>query len=134
MVQHRRASTMSGGEDFEHTVSVTDKDTGPAACSHIRVVVRVRPPNSHEVQGNFKTVVRVMDEHMLIFDPREEGSPDFYHGRRRKARDITKKQCKDMQFAFDQVFGNHVINEEVYQCTTKGILDSFLDGFNCSGN
>ena len=127
MVRPRRISTAD-------VVSVSEKGNRLSSGSHIKVIIRVRPENSREMGGNFKTVVRVMDDNMLTFDPQEEGSPDFYHGRRRKMRDITKKKCKDMQFVFDHVFGIEAINEEVYESTTRGILDSFLDGFNCSGN
>ena len=74
-----------------------------------------------------------MDEYMLVFDPKEQQSPDFYHGRRRRGRNMLKKANKDVRFAFDHVFDEDVPNQYVYENTTKGILDGLLDGYNCSG-
>lgn len=41
-------------------------------CSHVKVVVRVRPESQKEKQGSFGRVVRVIDQHVLVFDPKEE--------------------------------------------------------------
>lgn len=120
--------------DFSHVASCSESTAGPASKSHVKVVVRVRPENQRERDSGFKNVVRVMDEQMLIFDPREEESPDFYRSRKRSHRNITKRQSKDMQFVFDRVFGDSATSREVYESTTKEILDSFFEGFNCSGN
>ena len=45
--------------------------------SNIKVVVRVRPPNKHEVEMQSAVVVQPVDENMLIFDPAEK-SPDLF--------------------------------------------------------
>jgi kinesin family protein 18/19 len=42
---------------------------------------------------------------MLIFDPKEETEPFFYHGSRQNCRDLQKKQNRELEFGFDQVFG-----------------------------
>ena len=70
---------------------------------------------------------------MLVFDPKEQSSPDYYHRKRRQGRDMFKKANRDIRFAFDQVYGMDTTNEEVYERTTKTALDALLDGFNCSG-
>ena len=76
---------------------------------------------------------QVLDDHMLVFDPKEQNSPDYYHRKRRQGRDMLKKANRDIRFAFDQVYGDSSTNVEVYERTTKAALDALLDGFNCSG-
>lgn len=70
---------------------------------------------------------------MLIFDPKEEAQPFFFHGSRQHCRDIQKKQNKDLDFGFDQVFDSDSSNEAVFEGSTKDIVKSLLDGYNCSG-
>ncbi|ELU16371.1 hypothetical protein CAPTEDRAFT_227783 [Capitella teleta] len=118
------------GNASSHSLSVAKQP--PSSGSHVKVVVRVRPENAQENAGAFRAVVRVMDENMLIFDPKEESSPEFFNNRRRRGRDITKRQSKDMQFVFDRVFAGTASNLDLFENTTKSIINSFLDGFNCS--
>lgn len=42
------------------------------------------------------------------------------------------KKVKDMKFGFDKVFDENVTQQEVYEATTRGLLDSVLDGFNAT--
>lgn len=70
---------------------------------------------------------------MLVFDPKEETEGFFFHGVKQKARDIAKRPNKEMQFIFDRVFGMEATNLEVYSGTTKGIISTLLEGYNCSG-
>ncbi|CAH2326143.1 kinesin KIF18A [Pelobates cultripes] len=100
-------------------------------CSHVKVVVRVRPENEREKQGNFNTVVQVVDNHMLVFDPKVE-EVNFFQGRRIANRDITKKKNKDVKFVFDRVFGEYSTQDEVFEHTTKFVLDGVLNGYNCT--
>jgi hypothetical protein len=39
--------------------------------SNVKVVVRIRPENGMEKSGNFRIVVKAMNEHVLVFDPNE---------------------------------------------------------------
>ncbi|KFU88895.1 Kinesin-like KIF18B, partial [Chaetura pelagica] len=39
---------------------------------------------------------------------------------------------KDLTFVFDRVFGEGATQEEVFQHSTRGLLDSVLRGYNCS--
>ena len=70
---------------------------------------------------------------MLVFDPKEQSSPDYYHRKRRQGRDLLKKANRDIRFAFDQVYDMEATNAQVYEKTMKTALDALLDGFNCSG-
>lgn len=101
-------------------------------CSHVKVVVRVRPLNDKEKDGNFKNVVHVVDNHMLVFDPKEE-EVTFFRGQRVGNRDVRKRANKDLKFVFDSVFGEETSQIEVFENTTKAIVDGVLNGYNCTG-
>jgi kinesin family protein 18/19 len=75
----------------------------------------------------------VVNENLLIFDPKEDAEPFFFHGSRQNCRDLNKKQNKELDFRFDRVFGHDSSNEAVFECSTKDIVKSLLDGYNCSG-
>lgn len=77
--------------------------------------------------------MRLVDDRMLIFDPKENDQPFFFHGMKQRMRDITKKQNKEMQFFFDRVYGSQSSNEDVFSNSIHGIFDPLLDGYNCSG-
>ena len=129
---HRQPQRVIEGNGHGCIASARGHANGRTA-SHIKVVVRIRPENKKESKENYDIVVRPMDEHVLIFDPQKQGSPDFYHSKRRTGRDILKRRNKDIKFAFDRVFDMHENNEQVYEQSTKGIIDGLLDGFNSSG-
>ncbi|KAK3528046.1 hypothetical protein QTP86_017089 [Hemibagrus guttatus] len=99
-------------------------------CSHVKVVVRVRPLNTKEKDGNLKNIVRLVDNHMLIFDPKEEVS--FFSGQKAGNRDLRKRANKDLKFVFDHVFGEDSTQMEVFENTTKGVVDGVLHGYNCT--
>ncbi|XP_017781506.1 PREDICTED: kinesin-like protein KIF18A [Nicrophorus vespilloides] len=103
-----------------------------SAGANIRVVVRVRPQNAKETGENFRTVVKVSDEQMLMFDPEEDSTPFFYHGVQQKGRDLLKKPHKNMKFLFDRVFPPIANNEEVFVHSTKDLIETLMDGCNCS--
>ncbi|XP_077084784.1 kinesin-like protein KIF18A [Siphateles boraxobius] len=100
-------------------------------CSHVKVVVRVRPLNNKEKDGNCKKVVHVVDNHMLVFDPKEE-EVTFFRGQRVGNRDVRKRANKDLKFVFDSVFGEDSSQLEVFENTTKAIVDGVLNGYNCT--
>ncbi|NXI47179.1 KI18A protein, partial [Galbula dea] len=100
-------------------------------CNHVKVVVRVRPESQKEKDGNFSKVVHVVDQHILVFDPKEE-EVSFFHGKRLTHRDITKRTKKDLKFVFDAVFAESSSQLEVFENTTKSIIDGFLNGYNCT--
>ncbi|CAL8352082.1 unnamed protein product [Merluccius merluccius] len=99
-------------------------------CSHVKVVLRVRPVNSNEKGVDLRNVVHVVDNHMLIFDPKENQGPSF--GTRKVQNRNIKRVNKDLKFVFDNVFGEGSTQVEVFENTTKGVLDGFMNGFNCT--
>lgn len=42
------------------------------------------------------------------------------------------KRVKDQTFAFDRIFDQNTTQEEVYEATTRNLLDSVLDGYNAT--
>lgn len=102
-------------------------------CNHVKVVVRVRPESQKEKDGNFSKVVHVVDQHILVFDPKEE-EVSFFHGKKLSHRDINKRKNKDLKFVFDAVFDESSSQLEVFEHTTKNVIDGFLNGYNCTGN
>uniref|UniRef100_A0A8D0L652 Kinesin-like protein n=1 Tax=Sphenodon punctatus TaxID=8508 RepID=A0A8D0L652_SPHPU len=100
-------------------------------CNHVKVVVRVRPENQKEKNGNFSKVLHVVDKHILVFDPKEE-VVSFFHGKKTQYRDINKRKNKDLKFVFDAVFDENSSQLEVFEHTTKIVLDGFLNGYNCT--
>ncbi|XP_069325850.1 kinesin-like protein KIF18A [Eulemur rufifrons] len=108
-------------------MSVTEEEL----CHHMRVVVRVRPENTKEKAAGFHKVVNVVDKHILVFDPKQE-EDSFFHGKKIANRNIMKRQNKDLKFVFDAVFDETSTQLEVFEHTTKPILRSFLNGYNCT--
>ncbi|XP_014854313.1 PREDICTED: kinesin-like protein KIF18A isoform X1 [Poecilia mexicana] len=100
-------------------------------CSHVKVVVRVRPTNDSEKRENCRNVVQVVDNHMLIFDPKEEDMSCF-GSQRVRSRNINKRANKDLKFVFDHVFDENSTQLDIFENTTKGVLDGVMNGFNCT--
>ncbi|XP_011858982.1 PREDICTED: kinesin-like protein KIF18A isoform X2 [Vollenhovia emeryi] len=98
----------------------------------IKVIVRVRPPNKRELQENCRTVIEVVDDKMLIFDPKEHETPFFFRNVPQKGRDMLKRQNKQLPFIFDRVFDLASSNADVFEGSTKSVISSLLDGYNCS--
>ena len=96
--------------------------------ANIRVAVRVRPENERELTGAYRNVIQVVDDRMLIFDPENNGDDFFFHGKKVGRRDLNKRAAKDQKFAFDAVFGPNSTNEDVFENTTKDLIDVIFNG------
>ncbi|XP_074782542.1 kinesin-like protein KIF18B [Athene noctua] len=100
----------------------------PPQEGSVAVVVRVRPRASCERERAARPVLHVVDQHILVFNPEEHSGPPSSvlptHG--------PKHHSKDLKFVFDRVFGEGATQEEVFQHTTHALLDSVLNGYNCS--
>lgn len=73
-----------------------------------------------------------MDKSNLIFDPEIDEDEFFFHGAKQTHRDITKRVKKKLNMEFDDVFGNESTNLEVFQNCTKPLVQSVMEGYNCS--
>lgn len=100
--------------------------------TNIRVAVRIRPFNRHELEQNQRSIISVMDKSTLIFDPDADEDEFFFHGAKLTHRDITKRVKKKLTMTFDDVFTVESSNEEIFQNCTEPLVKSVLDGFNCS--
>ena len=73
----------------------------------MRVIVRVRPENSRECKSSADStevpLISAVDEQVLVFDPKIENAPTYFHGQKVKFRDMTKRKAKDFKCVFDSV-------------------------------
>lgn len=81
----------------------------------------------------FSQTIRIRNENTLIFDPKQDETPFFFHGVKQNPRDISKRQHKSLKYDFHQVFGPQSSNEDIYNESIKDLLDKLLCGYNCSG-
>lgn len=109
-------------------MSVTEEDL----CHHTVWRSHGQGPGEHKRKASDFIVLHVVDKHILVFDPKQE-EISFFHGKKTMNRDITKRQNKDLKFVFDVSFWRNFNSVEV-EHTTKPILHSFLNGYNCIGN
>lgn len=107
--------------------TVDEDDSNERKVNKIRVYIRVRPENEREHTS--RRVVEVIDDRLLIFDPRED---DGYTYRGVKYKEIGKKANKDLTFTFASVFDDKSSNLKVYERAIKNFIPSLLDGFNCT--
>jgi kinesin family protein 18/19 len=119
-------------------------------------VVRVRPPNEWEADrlpsqgfndsafmgdghltatprssnGSLRPIVQVMDDKVLIFDPKD---PDVSRAFEQKGfAPPGTKRYKDHRYTFDRIFNEDARQIDVYENTTRPLLDGLLDGFNAT--
>lgn len=100
--------------------------------SNMKVVVRVRPANNMENAKQSSTSVRVMDQRMLIFDPKDDSIDYLSTNLRRKQPQFLKRRARDLRFMFDRVFDHESSNRDVFEHTTKTIVEGVLGGYNCT--
>ncbi|KAK5107298.1 hypothetical protein LTR62_001391 [Meristemomyces frigidus] len=125
---------------------------GVDGASMIQVAVRVRPftireaaqltrsddgplflgdgslaavPTSQFKQKGIRSVIKVVDEKCLVFDPPDETTVQRF-GRHMPMG----KRVKDQTFGFDRVFDENTTQGDVYEATTRNLLDSVMDGYN----
>ncbi|KAI8628934.1 kinesin motor domain-containing protein [Xylariaceae sp. FL1651] len=79
-------------------------------------------------QSGLRSVIKVIDDKCLVFDPPEDNPVHKF------SRSVVPqgKKVKDQTFAFDRIFDENTTQTEVYEATTKGLLDSVLDGYNAT--
>lgn len=105
----------------------------PASLStgSIVVGVRVRPLTVSEQYGSQRSLVRIVDDKVLCFDPACDD--DMHVGKPvRGPRKIGHRAAKDQKYAFDCVFDTNATQEEVYQKTARPQIESVLSGFNAT--
>ncbi|KAK8111657.1 kinesin-like protein Klp5 [Apiospora kogelbergensis] len=78
-------------------------------------------------QSGIRPVIKVVDDRCFIRPPEDNPVQKF-------SRSVVPngKKVKDQVFAFDRVFDDNTTQSEVYEGTTKNLLDSVLDGYNAT--
>lgn len=126
----RRAlgASLAAGLSSGSTLSATVE----SGAANIRVCVRVRPPNQREEELGLRDVIEIVDDKMLVFDPKDSNDEFFYKGRKQTHRDVNRREKRDHKFAFDVVFGPEATNDQVFESSTKDLVDVVFGGYNCS--
>lgn len=77
-------------------------------------------------QKGLRSVIKVVDDRCLVFDPPEDNPIHRF------SRSVvpTTRRVKDQTFGFDKVFDENVSQADVYDSTTRNLLDGVLDGYN----
>lgn len=69
------------------------------------------------------------ENHNRVFDPPEDNPVQKFS---RSVVPAAGKKVKDQVFAFDRIFDENANQTEVYEATTRNLLDSVLDGYNAT--
>ncbi|OQV00901.1 Kinesin motor domain-containing protein [Cladophialophora immunda] len=85
-------------------------------------------PTPKLFQKGIRSVIKVVDEKCLVFDPPEDNPVQKF------SRSVVPsgKRVKDQTFGFDRIFDENASQGEVYEATTRPLLDSVLDGYNAT--
>ncbi|KAF2720929.1 kinesin-domain-containing protein [Polychaeton citri CBS 116435] len=75
-----------------------------------------------------RNVIKVMDDKCLVFDPPEDSPVQRFS----RSLMPSGRRTKDQTFAFDRVFDENTTQGDVYEATTRNLLDSVLDGYNAT--
>lgn len=135
----KKKSSLSPSEDTDCSSGGSmkrskDYQITDSGNSNMKVIVRIRPESEIEIRGNCEAIIKPLDGHVIIFDPKEDNMPQFekVDSLKRKRRPFLSKKHKDLRFAFDRVFDETSTQHEVFESSTKSIIDGLLDGINCS--
>ncbi|KAG7193411.1 kinesin-like protein Klp5 [Scheffersomyces spartinae] len=80
-------------------------------------------------QGGLRKIIEVVDDKMLIFDPSRTNP---LARMQQNAFPNTKTRIREHRFVFDRLFDTTTPQEDVYNATTRPLLDSILEGFNAT--
>ncbi|XP_037082432.1 kinesin-like protein KIF19 [Pollicipes pollicipes] len=91
-----------------------------SASSRLTVAVRVRPlaPNER-ARGR---VADALDNKMITLQENDGDKKDV----------LRQKRRHEKQFVYDMAFGEHSTQKELYERTTRGLVDDVLQGFNAT--
>ncbi|KAL9000985.1 MAG: hypothetical protein Q9169_000469 [Polycauliona sp. 2 TL-2023] len=85
-------------------------------------------PAPRPTSKGIRPVLKVVDDKCLVFDPPD----DNQISRNAKSCGPPGRRSKDQTFGFDRVFDENTTQAEVYEATTRNLLDSVLDGYNAT--
>ncbi|KAI5961641.1 KIP3 [Candida pseudojiufengensis] len=79
-------------------------------------------------QVGIRKIINVVDDRMLIFDP-PESNPI---AKLQKNLFPKGSRIREHKFVFDKLFDEDASQDQVYQATTRPLLESVLDGYNAT--
>ena len=101
---------------------------GASASDAIFVAVRVRPFSLGERRGDGRSMVSVVDDKMICFDPPSNGgAATAAEGRRMGVR-----VARNRRYAYDHVFDADAGQEAVFRVTTRPLIDEVVKGLNAT--
>ncbi len=119
-------------EEYASSYSVQTEDHGnPNLAVVVRytmvrlIVFRVRPESQKEAHGGWRRVIKVLDEHVLVFDPAMATM-----NKRGFQSNINK--ARDHKYAFDRVFDETASQQAVFEVTTKPLIETVMSGCNAT--
>ncbi|GFX14726.1 kinesin-like protein KIF19 [Trichonephila clavipes] len=87
----------------------------------LTVVVRIRPLFEHEKEKGAVKIARKADNKMVLLQDPTAGDPV----------DILRaKRAQEKKYIFDWAFDEHSSQEEVYEKTTKNLVENVVEGYN----
>lgn len=78
-----------------------------------------------------RKIVNVVDDKMLVFDP-QETNPYLQMQRRNFPQMSKSSRIKDLKFVFDHLYDEQSSQRQVFEGTTKPLLDTVLEGYNAT--
>lgn len=87
----------------------------------------MRPPNEDELTKSDFSIAKVIDDRCISL---EVSSSQTANNSKRKG--LNNFRLKDSAFTFDHVFGEDSTSAEIYEDTTKLLINEVLNGFNCT--
>lgn len=91
-----------------------------AGESNILVAVRCRPLSTREIACHHKEVVKVMDGKIVIVTDPPADEKDV----------LRVNRSREKRYAFDHAFPQESTQDQIFNATTKLLIDGFLEGFN----
>mmetsp|Transcript_5517 Transcript_5517/g.6449 ORF Transcript_5517/g.6449 Transcript_5517/m.6449 type:complete len:924 (-) Transcript_5517:254-3025(-) len=111
----------SSNEDFflgDGSLSVNNASDTPSKKSNL-------------MPRGIRKIINVVDDRMLIFDP-PETNPLIQMQKNAFPNAKVTSRIREHRFVFDKLFDVQATQEDVYNNTTRPLLDSVLDGFNAT--
>jgi kinesin family protein 18/19 len=106
--------------------TIDDRDMGQLenTQNNMIVAVRLRPLGKKEIDREEFEIVRIMDKSLVILmDPLELLNAKGALG---------KNRSKEKQYAFDFAFDADTGQQEIFQSTTKFLVEGILEGYNAT--
>ena len=108
---------VSQSEDFDK------KEDGEKSNNEkLLVALRIRPLKNEEAARGYESVATKVDSKMVLLASTKSKKVDHLRERRNNER----------QYVFDVVFGPDSKQEEVYEATTKHLVDQVMAGYNAT--